>query len=178
MYIMKSKKLKIAFTAATLMLGIIFGVALSSHYTVGTSATTPGSVSDPVVTKSYVDEQIKKLTGSSVSTGNSSNQTSQTPQSSNTPASNATLEVVSVNSGQTLMLLAGSEAVIRAGKGIAYSGDTNGLSDLTAGQDISPGKSVPSNHLIWFPRDGRGITADPNVKSALTVLVKGPYYIQ
>lgn len=175
---MKSKKIKIAFTSATLMLGIVFGVALSSHFTVGTSATTPGSASDPVVTKSYVDEQIKKLTGSTVQTGNSNTQVSQTPQSSNPSTSSTTLEVVSVNSGQTLMLFAGSEAVIRAGKGIAYSGDANGLSDLTAGLDISPGKSVPSNHLIWFPRDGRGITADPNVKSSLTVLVKGPYYIQ
>jgi len=168
---MKKNKYKILLTMLTLTAGIVVGVTVSQKFTVGSSATTPGSVNDPVVTKSYVDEQIRKITGgTSPSTGSNSG--------SGQAAVQPKIEVVSVNSGQTLMLLAGSEAVVRAGKGIAYSSDTNGLSDLTDGVDISPGKSVPSNHLIWFPRDGRGITADPDTKSSLTVLVKGPYYIQ
>ena len=171
---MKKTKFKIMLTMLTLTAGIIVGATVSQKLTVGTSAVTPGTVSDPVVTKSYVDEQIKKaLAGGSNSTTTSSPATSNGSQEAQIK-----VEVVSVNSGQTLMLLSGSEAVVRAGKGIAYSTDTNGLSDLTDGKDISPGHSVPSNHLIWFPRDGRGITADPNVKSSLTVLVKGPYYIQ
>lgn len=163
---MKKNKFKTLFTVLTLTAGILVGVTLNNHFTVGSSATTPGSVSDPVVTKSYVDEQIRKIAGGASSGGGGGQAASQA------------LEVVSVSSGKTLMLPAGSEAVIRAGKGIAYSSDANGLSDLTAGADISPGKPVPSNHLIWFPRDGRGIVADPNVSSSLTVLVKGPYYIQ
>jgi hypothetical protein len=162
---MKLASLKWAGATLLLAIGIVAGTLIGNALTVGTSSVTPGTVNDPVVTKSYVDEQIAKLGGS---TGGSSEGT----------ASQAALEVVIVPVDRILMVNAGSEAVIRVGKAVAYSSDSNGISDVTAGEDIKKGSPVPSNHLIWFPRDGRGIQVAPDSKTALTVLVKGTYHLE
>ncbi|MEK4248285.1 hypothetical protein [Paenibacillus sp. FSL W7-1287] len=162
---MKQMSLKKLGAASILAIGIITGVVLGNALTVGTSSVTPGTVNDPVVTKSYVDEQIAKLGGSGASGGGSSS------------ASQA-LEVVTVPVGKTLMVNAGSEAVVRGGKAIAYSSDANGISDVTAGVDIKKGSPVPANHLIWFPREGRGIQASSDSKTSLIVLVKGTYTLE
>ncbi|RIX51099.1 hypothetical protein D3P08_18490 [Paenibacillus nanensis] len=131
------------------------------------SAVTPGTIEDPVVTKSYVDEQIAKISGGGTTGG-----------STDGAAEAAGLEVVEVPIGKTLMVSAGGEVVVRVGKAVAYSSDTNGISDLTGGIDIKSGKDVPTNHLIWFPRDGRGIKGHPDEIVPLTVLVKGSYTIK
>lgn len=154
-------KLKWLGASAILAIGIISGSMIGNALSVGTSSVTPGTVNDPVVTKSYVDEQIAKLTGEGPTSG-----------------ATATLEVVTVPVDRILMVNAGSEIVIRAGKAVAYSTDSNGISDVTAGVDIKNGVAVPANHEIWFPRDGRGIQAATDATSTLTVLVKGSYYLQ
>ena len=84
-------------------------------------------------------------------------------------------EVVVVKPGEILMAEAGAQFVLRAGKGLAYSSDANGISDVTAGQDIKSGQPAPNNHLLMFPRAGRGVTPDPERKADLTVLVIGGY---
>lgn len=154
-------KLKWLGASAILAVGIISGSLIGNALSVGTSSVTPGTISDPVVTKSYVDEQIAKLGGNG-STGGAT----------------ATLEVVTVPADRILMVNAGSEIVIRSGKAVAYSSDSNGISDVTAGVDIKSGVAVPANHEIWFPRDGRGIQAASGTTGSLTVLVKGSYYLQ
>lgn len=162
---MKGFTVKKLGATAILAVGIIAGVVIGNAFTVGTSSVTPGTVNDPVVTKSYVDEQIAKLGGTGGSEGGSA---------SNQDA----LEVVTVPVGKTLMVNAGSEVVVRGGKAVAYSSDANGISDVTAGVDIKKGSPVPANHLIWFPREGRGIQAAEDSKTSLTVLVKGSYTLE
>lgn len=157
-------KLKFVGAAAILAVGIISGSIISNALSVGTSSVTPGTVNDPVVTKSYVDQQIAAINGGGTVT--------------DTPSATVALEVVTVPTDRILMVNAGSEVVIRAGKAVAYSSDSNGISDVTAGVDIKSGSAVPSNHLIWFPRDGRGIQAAPGATTSLTVLVKGSYSLQ
>ncbi|MCR8660489.1 hypothetical protein [Paenibacillus endoradicis] len=156
-------KLKWIGASAILAVGIISGSLIGNALSVGTSSVTPGTVSDPVVTKSYVDEQIAKLSGGGSTGGGTAT---------------ATLEVVTVPADRILMVNAGSEIVIRTGKAVAYSSDSNGISDVTAGADIKSGVAVPANHEIWFPRDGRGIQAAPGTTGSLTVLVKGSYYLE
>ncbi|URN96078.1 MAG: hypothetical protein NAG76_07575 [Candidatus Pristimantibacillus lignocellulolyticus] len=155
-------KLKWLGASAILAVGIISGSLIGNALSVGTSSVTPGTVSDPVVTKSYVDEQMAKLSGGG-STGGTTT---------------ATLEVVTVPADRILMVKAGSEIVIRSGKAIAYSSDSNGISDVTDGVDIKNGVAVPTNHEIWFPRDGRGVQAAAGTTGSLIVLVKGSYYLQ
>jgi hypothetical protein len=146
--------------------GVWVGVNFASPLEAESNALTPGSVEDPVVTKSYVDEQLAKLGGGSPGGGT-------TP-----PVVDSALEVVTVPAGKTLMAGQGTEVIVRVGKAIAYSSDASGIADLTGGTDLTKGKAIPTNHLLLFPREGRGILPDPNQKNGLTVLVKGKYSLQ
>ncbi|EFM09038.1 conserved hypothetical protein [Paenibacillus curdlanolyticus YK9] len=135
---------------------------------------TPGSVDDPVVTKSYVDQAVSKQSGVS---------TEDVQQMLNDLKGELTksmnqVVVVAVPAGKTLFAADGAEFVVRAGKAVAYSGDANGISDLTDGKDITNGKAVPNNHLILFPRGGRGVLPDPAQKNGLTVMVRGGYELK
>lgn len=159
----KSKKW--AVWGATAVLAVTIGTIgiMSTVEADGTS--NPGSVDDPIVTKGYVDAAVAKLVkeelakiGSSGSGGGS-----------------AKLEIVTVPWGSKLIVGDGGEMIVRSGKAIAYSGDKNGLSDLTDGLDISPGKAVGNNHLILNPRGDRGVEADPKQSKGLIVLVRGDY---
>lgn len=183
---MKAKAIKIASAAVLVTAGVWVGMVVAQPLEAN-SAATPGTIDDPVVTKSYVDEQIAKLVASGIGNGNNGNGSSGNGQtdgggsvgSGNEETSGgAKLEVVEVPVDKTLMAGAGTEVVVRVGKAVAYSATTDGLSDLTDGIDIKNGNEVPRNHLIWFPRDGRGIKGHTNETVPLTVLVKGNYKIQ
>ncbi|MHA7967139.1 hypothetical protein ACX93W_23760 [Paenibacillus sp. CAU 1782] len=171
---MKVKAIKIASAAVLVTAGVTVGMVMAKPFEAN-SAATPGTVNDPVVTKSYVDEQIAKLAANGSGSGNSGN-----TGSGNTGGSSESvkLEVVEIPVGKTLMAGAGAEVVVRVGKAVAFSTTTDGLSDLTDGIDIKSGKDVPKNHLIWFPRDGRGIQGHPDETAPLTVLVKGSYTLR
>ncbi|MNC82636.1 hypothetical protein D3C75_1362220 [compost metagenome] len=48
---------------------------------------------------------------------------------------------------------------------------------MTSGKDLAAGKTVELNHLLVFPRDGRGIK--PAAKTEpIYVMVRGGYLIQ
>ncbi|MDQ6420914.1 hypothetical protein RB620_15915 [Paenibacillus sp. LHD-117] len=179
---MKQKVWKLAGAAVVIAAGVWVGMVVGNPLEANSNAVTPGTIEDPIVTKSYVDEQIAKLlnggTGDNGSGGNNGGTGSEGGQNGSGSGSAVKLEVVELPMGKTLMAKAGTEVVVRVGMAIAYSSDTNGISDLTGGVDIKSGKDVPTNHLIWFPRDGRGIKGHPDEIIPLTLIVKGPYVIQ
>ena len=178
--LLKSKKWLVSLAGAFLA-GVVCVFAVYSTADAD-SATTPGSADDPVVTKSYVDAKVAalvkaeldKLSGGGTGTG-SSGSGGSTPGGSGTMAP---LEVVTVPLGKSIIVKAGGELIVRAGTAVAVSSDANGLSDMTDGKDIAPGKPVGNNHLILFPRDGRGIKHDPKSKAELIVLVRGGYELK
>ncbi|MEK0313652.1 hypothetical protein [Cohnella sp. 56] len=133
--------------------------------------TTPGYAGDPIVTKSYVDQKVAELIQAELAKAGAGN-------AGGAAAGMAKLEVVTVPFGKKIVVEDGGELIVRTGKAIAYSTDANGLSDMTAGLDIAPGKPVATNHLILFPRGGRGVEADPKQKNGLTVLVRGGYALK
>ncbi|MGO4692852.1 hypothetical protein AB4Z50_01100 [Paenibacillus sp. 2TAB26] len=163
---MKKKVIRGLVAVVLVGVGVWVGVNFASPLEAESNALTPGSVEDPVVTKSYVDEQLAKLGGGTPGGGTT------------TPVADTALEVVTVPVGKTLMAGQGTEVIVRVGKAIAYSSDASGIADLTGGTDLTKGKAVPTNHLLLFPREGRGILPDPNQKNGLTVLVKGKYSLQ
>lgn len=163
---MKKKVIRSLVAVVLVGAGVWVGVNFASPLEAESNALTPGSVEDPVVTKSYVDEQLAKLGGGTPGGGTT------------TPVVDTALEVVTVPAGKTLMAGQGTEVIVRVGKAIAYSSDASGIADLTGGTDLTKGKAVPTNHLLLFPREGRGILPDPNQKNGLTVLVKGKYSLQ
>jgi len=114
--------------------------------------TEPGSQEDPLVTKSYVDSKISQVQGA--------------PQN---------LDIVYLKKFQSLILNAGTEVIVRTGKSSIIAGP-DGLSDVTSGQDLKTGVTVPLNHLLITPRsDGRGIKA---ISDTVIVMVRGKYTIK
>lgn len=168
--------------AAVLIGGGIWAGSLLNEKVEGAGVTNqPGTADDPVVTKSYVDQQIQQALkgGSSNSSSQGSADSSSNAQAGNTAASSADeVKIVEVKPGQKLIASAGAEFVVRAGKAVIYSEDQNGVADLTDGKDITNGGIVTNNHLLSFPRAGRGIQHQEGQTHPLTVMVRGGYSIQ
>ena len=155
---------------AALLLGVVIGsIGVLNTVKADASGTTPGSVDDPIVTKGYVDSMVAKLVQQELAKGGTV---------TSDGGSSTKLEVVTVPFGSKLIVGDGGEMIVRTGKAVAVSSDANGLSDLTDGLDIKPGKPVQNNHLILNPRGQRGLEADPKQTKGLIVLVRGDYSIQ
>lgn len=119
------------------------------------ASDTPGSKEDPVVTKSYVDNQIARLMGSGGST--------------------ETYKAIMLTEGQRLIGNEGTEVILRSGEATAIDNGANGVSDVTGAKDLMTGQNVAQNHLLLIPRsDGRGIQANTEI----WVMVRGAYTIQ
>lgn len=167
--------------AAVLIGGGIWAGSLLNLTAEGAGVTNqPGTVDDPVVTKSYVDQAIQQAIKGGGATTTPTAPTNPTTPSTNegSGSSSDTVSIVDVKPGQTLIASAGAEFVVRAGKAVIYSQDSNGVADLTDGKDIANGGAVANNHLLSFPRDGRGIQVQEGNKYNLTVMVRGGYKIQ
>lgn len=147
------KKVKISVGVVTLLIA----GSLVAFASVGSQ---PGSVDDPIVTKSYVDQQIKLIAGQGGGSGQASNE----------------IITVKLNAGDILLAKSGTEFILRSGTAVAYGPAENGIPNLTGGTDIIIGTSIPKNHHLVFPKDdGRGIkiTTGPAY-----VMVRGTYEIQ
>ncbi|RCX19097.1 hypothetical protein DFP94_105113 [Fontibacillus phaseoli] len=167
--------------AAVVVGGGILAGSLMNLTAEGAGVTNqPGTADDPVVTKSYVDQAIQQAIK-----GGGTTTTPTTPTNPTTPSTNEgsgsssdAVSIVDVKPGQILIASAGAEFVVRSGKAVIYSQDSNGVADLTDGKDITNGGAVANNHLLSFPRDGRGIQVQEGNKYNLTVMVRGGYKIQ
>ncbi|MBQ2614363.1 MAG: hypothetical protein IJB80_03420 [Clostridia bacterium] len=129
----------------------------------------PGGSDDPVVTKSYIvdkvipeikayiDERFGIAASEGVVTGNDS------------------FKVINVPSGKEVICEAGTEMILRMGKGTVIATEKGGIADTTAGYDLAAGSEMPSNHLLIVPvADGRGFRANADV----LVMIKGAYTIR
>lgn len=152
------------------------------------SKSEPGSSNDPLVTKSYVDDQIAKVKNSE--TGNTSvideqlkvqaqlidilKQQIEALSQEVEQGAGSTYEVVTVPKGETLLGKQGSEVIIRAGEAKVVGSTGGGLQDMTEGTDLNDKQSAPKYHLLIIPReDGRGLYATTD----LVVMVRGGYSI-
>lgn len=187
--------MKVSLAALAIGVGVWVGSVYSNTAT-GAGTIQPGTADDPVVTKSYVDQQIQKALGGGISsgTGNAGNEAS----TGNNPSSSANagsagsptelpplasgaseaLEIVIVKPGQQLIGSTGTEFVVRSGKAVIISEGTNGVADLTDGVDLINGQAAPTNHLLTIPKEGRGIQVVEGNKYSLTVMVRGGYTLK
>jgi hypothetical protein len=224
------KRTKLAITG---MIALVFlsgafvgGRTLISNASGGDGTLVPGSVDDPLVTKSYLEERLRELTGQKPVTppqaapgangvteqamqqaiaaevnklkqelfaqmqsgGNASGSQNGPSQgtgsaapggsvpSSGSPAGQA-VEVLKLEPGQVLYAGAGTEMIVRTGRTVAVSTDENGIPDVTAGKDLAAGTEIETNHLLIFPREGRGIKSHPDNKTDIYVMIRGPYLL-
>lgn len=192
---MKSRY-KVSLAAVLLGGGIVAGSLMNNSVNGASSSGQPGTADDPVVTKSYVDQKIAQA----IKGGGTASSTSSKATSSTTPATNATsnpsasgtsgagktstpeqteaLKVVDVKPGQKLIAKAGSELILRNGYAVVYSMDASGAIDITSGTEIVHNQTVEKNHLLSFPREGRGIQVKEGQKFGLVVMVRGGYTVQ
>jgi hypothetical protein len=146
-------------------------------------APEPGSASDPVITKSYFDqnsltqEQVKQLIASALVNQPGGGSGSGTGAGSGAAEGSAALTVVQLKPGQTLYAGAGTEFIVRTGKTVAVSNDDDGIPDVTAGKDIPAGAAIENNHHLIFPRDTRGIKPAPKDTADIYVMVRGSYLL-
>jgi hypothetical protein len=173
---------------------VVITVVVIAYNNTKATGNDPGSMQDPLVTKSYVDEQIKKmLSDVDISDGNNkyddnSSDVTNDPidmtdvynyidNKFNEVESSKGLGfvVVQMEAGQSLICEESTELIVRSGEASAVGnllGD--GISDVTGGVDIATGTVVPTNHLIIIPRtDGRGIMTS----TMCYIMVKGKYTI-
>ncbi|MNI42191.1 hypothetical protein D3C73_964710 [compost metagenome] len=146
-------------------------------------APTPGSTEDPVITKSYFDknnlteaEVNQLITAALAKQPNGGNTGGSNGGSNPIPSTDSSLKVIQLQPGQTLYAGEGTEVIVRTGKTIAVSND-DGIPDVTSGKDIAAGAVIENNHLLIFPREGRGIKPDPKSKLDIYVMVRGGYLI-
>jgi len=156
---------------SVLMLGI--GVTVGSMTTSlradsMTNGNQPGSVNDPLVSKSYVDEKVAEIVRTELG--------KQQGNGGGSGSSSRSLVVIELNPGETLYAGEGTEMIVRNGKAVSVSSNSNGIPDLTDGADLKAGAVIPNNHLLLFPRDdGRGVRPHQDQKKTVFVMVRGSY---
>lgn len=176
------------------IVGIIILIATSILLSAADSPSLiqPGSVDDPVITKSYFDQSIEQRVKDSL--GNQSitedkvrqlisdELAKQTPAQSGGNTSGApatgtgsTLTIIKLEAGQSLYGGSGTEFIVRTGKTVVFSSDESGIADVTIGKDITAGQAVELNHLLIVPREGRGIKPDPKNNQEIYVMIRGGY---
>lgn len=147
------------------------------------SNTEVATLEDPIVTKSYVDEQLKEIKQQNNSNGSSKSQkqieqyidekikTINKDAESNTPYT-----VLEMQPNQKLIGKSGTEIILRGGQAKAIGNNNgDGLSNITSGNDVKNDKKIELNHLLIIPRnDGRGIS----FQSKSWIMVRGDYYIK
>jgi len=173
-------KLKVVLTSFFSIIALLF---LTQVISVADAPSQPGTANDPLVTKSYVDELVQKKVAEEVAkikggiTAPTSTPT-PTPTPVTTPGESEGVTVIELKAGQILYAAAGAEFIVRTGKTLIVSSDDNGVPDVTSGKDIAPNGTIETNHLLIFPREGRGIKPDPKNKDGIFVMVKGNYILQ
>lgn len=162
-------------------------------------ANNPGTVEDPLVTKSYVDQvnsnlltQVQQMLDSNEQEAQPTQETQTTDMTAiykyidnhlaavaageDIQVSSDSFKVVEVEAGQNLIGEDGTEMILRFGSVTAIANAAgDGLTDVTIGKDIKGGETVEVNHLLIIPRsDGRGLA----VSQKSYVMVKGNYTVK
>ncbi|MCI3921364.1 hypothetical protein MO973_24665 [Paenibacillus sp. TRM 82003] len=171
---------KLTAAAVAICCGVWAGSMLTTLASGIPAAGQPGSTDDPIVTKSYVDEQIQvALSGGKVGGAGLieelSERIAQLEKQLAAGGANVPYTVVKLKAGHTLMGATGTEFNVRTGKAYIYSNTENGIPDLTDGVDLKNDTLIPNNHLLQVPREGRGVKVKPDYPNDVYVTVKGAF---
>ncbi|HYF93314.1 MAG TPA: hypothetical protein VD969_13875 [Symbiobacteriaceae bacterium] len=171
------------------------GLVCAGFWFGGANAATgePGTVADPLVTKSYVDEVVASLVGKdyvdqalarmadkayvdqALSKLDQTGSVDKAYLESRLAEMKTLFEVVRAPKGAVVLGESGTEVVLRGGKATAIVSPMGGVLDATDGVDLTQDEPVKPNHLLVIPvSDGRGLTAQTD----LILIVKGPYTVK
>jgi hypothetical protein len=145
----------------------VLGIVATTSY--ASENFQPGSADDPIVTKSYVDEQVALIK-------------KQLEEQASIPTSGGTagLKVEKLVQGQKIYGLEGAEIIVRSGKVRVIAGEKgDGIPDVTEGTDLKGNEVVPLNHLLLIPRtDNRGVYVEKTGSDGFSyVIIRGSYSV-
>lgn len=123
----KQKRKQLWITGAAVLTGALL---FCSGMTVGAATNEPGSAGDPLITLSYLEQQLEQV-------GNG-------------------YECITIKKGETLSLAQGSQVILYSGS----ASITGNLIDVTEGSLSSAGKKAEKYHSYLVPADGSGFTAE------------------
>lgn len=186
---MKKRILVVLLSAVLLICGSLV------FETIQAATADAGTISDPLVTKGYVDalkaeiiEEVEALIGSGSSGSGSTGEPTNMSEvydyiddklaaiAENGVTTSEGYQVIEVKKGQKVICEDSTEFIVRSGE-MAAIGNTygDGLTDITAGMDIKDGAVIQLNHLLIVPRsDGRGIL----VNQYGFIMIKGDFTIK
>ena len=147
----KRKRTLIAVAALALTLA-----AAATAYAV----SSYGTQSDPLVTKSYLDEVL---------------QPQLLEEFDDMLSDGADFRVVTLQNGQVLSAEVGCEVMLRIGSASASGPDSPVLVDTTSGTTLENGGAMVKNHLYMITIVNNGLKATAN---GTKVLVSGSYTIK
>lgn len=137
---MYSRKIRIVF-----LLLIMMGLAAYAGFAVAADYGAPGTDSDPLVTKSFVENYVKEALGSAGKTG-------------------LQWQIKNLSTNHEFICGAGTNFIVRTGSAVVVDPTGSGIPDLTSGVNVANGKPAARDHLYIVPRsDGRGIRAQSPV---------------
>lgn len=174
MKIWKDKKIYMMATGMVLMTTLFVATSQAGYI-------DPGSESDPIVSKTYVDKKINELKSGldlklekvtkdidAIVENNKNNGGSG-------QAVSETFEAINLKKGEIIIADASTEIILRAGAVNAIGSKNGGLSDITGATDLQTGQEIKLNHLLIVPRsDGRGIEVKSN---SAVIMIKGKYTV-
>ncbi|HZG87375.1 hypothetical protein [Paenibacillus sp.] len=173
---------KTAAAVAAICCGVGIGSMITALANGIPAAGQPGSSEDPVVTKSYVDEQIQRaLNGEAVGGTGATVQRLQEriaaleAQLAEAQDAGVPYTVIRLKPGHMLLGEMGTEFIVRTGQAYVHSNPENGVPDLTDGVDLKLDTLIPKNHLLQVPREGRGVKVKADYPNDVYVTVKGAY---
>lgn len=139
-------KVKIFWIAGILFMGIfMFRAGMSA----GAASSQPGSVGDPLITKSYLEKRLSEI-------------------QSNT----SSYIKVSVAKGKTITASAGTELILYSGSGTVIG--SNGLLNLSSGELFKQGTILALYSIYFSPSNSSGMKATSN----MVLYVKGKYSVK
>ena len=156
----------------------VMALLIVAAVTVYAAAGDYNSEEDPLVTVSYLEQQISTLQNEIESLKSGGTGTSPSTPSD---ANGYTYEIVLMNKGDKLFVSSPSDIVLRSGAAVVISpfvdGNKQGINDYTTGGELLNGDAVTINHFLLIPRgdDGRGI--EITSEYAAYVMVRGEYKV-
>jgi len=173
------------------LLAFVFAMTLSVLLNVSVSAdpansyAAAGSSGDPLITEGYMLKYINKVYTPQLSqtidraiADSLKSVNAKLSALDSTESNSGSYILIEMTKGQKLRAKSGTlELILRPGGTASVISDSNiqGIADLTSGDELLNGNSLPVNHSLLIPRaDGRGIYI---TSAAAYVLVRGDYEI-
>jgi len=148
---------------------IIVTVIAIFFLTAAVVIASPGSGDDPLVTLSYITDEVIPEIKAYID-----EKLSDAPSSETKPAASSDFNLVNVKANHKIIGDEGTQFVLRMGTGTIVATENGGVADLTAGIDLKHGTPIPANHNLLAPKDdSRGV----HMETDGIILIKGTYTV-